>query len=260
MLKDRTGEKHITNQGYSIKIIEYISCNNCTIQFEDGLVLKNQYYDSIKKGQVENPYHPSIFGVGYLGEGMYSQPRRDGVEAIYKTWCGILNRCYGAKFHSKHTYENVVLCKDWCNFPNFVRWYIKSYNSETMRGWHLDKDILVKGNKVYSPETCCFVPSEVNNLIIFSNSARGEYPVGVTFHERLKKYAANISLGGVQKHLGYFDEVSEAFNSYKIAKERYIKFVAEKYFGKIGENVYQKLINYSIDTMLMCEVIDEEQT
>ena len=148
---------------------------------------------------------------------------------FYAKWLSALERGVSEKYAiKKPSYADVTVNEEWKYFSKFKAWM----ETKNWKGLQLDKDILVKGNKIYSPETCCFVPSEVNNLIIFSNSARGEYPVGVTFHKRLKKYAANISLGGVIKHLGYFDEVSEAFNSYKIAKERYIKFVAEKYFGK----------------------------
>jgi len=245
MFKDRTGEKHITNQGYLIKIIEYVGCNNCTIQFENGLILKNQYYDSIKKGQVENPYHPSIFGIGHLGEGMYSQPRRDGVEAIYKIWCGILNRCYGAKFHSKHTYEDVVLCKDWCNFPNFTKWYEENFRPEIMEGWHLDKDILIKGNKVYSPENCTFVPKEINGLFVKHNKLRGKYPIGV--HKQRDRFVSQISIKRVIKHLGYFDTPEEAFQAYKTAKEAYIKEMANKWRGQITEQCYQAMYNYKVE-------------
>ena len=62
-----------------------------------------------------------------------------------------------------------------------------------MEGWQLDKDILIKGNKIYSPDTCCFVPSEINNLFVGCNKSRGSLPIGVTFNKRLKRYVAQIS-------------------------------------------------------------------
>ena len=262
---ERLGEKHTTNEGCEVEIIEYFNKKDCSVLFTNGVVLKNRKYKDVAEGRVKNPYHPSVHGLGCIGQGLHKSKEFGKNRKVYSAWNNMLKRCYTKNYHIKQpSYKECSVDERWHNFQNFAKWCEAQIGYSTVESnglyYQLDKDILVKGNKVYSPETCCFVPSEVNNLIIFSNSARGEYPVGVTFHKRLKKYAANISLGGVQKHLGYFEEVSEAFNSYKIAKERYIKFVAEKYFGKIGENVYQKLINYSIDTMLMCEVIDEEQT
>ena len=256
------GKEFETNNCGKCFIIDYKGRQEVMVAFYEPFYILICALNKLKIGSVRNPLYPSAYGVGFCGVGNYNSHKD---ERLYDLWRGILRRAYSSEFHKKYpTYKYVTVCEEWLNFQNFAKWCEAQIGYSTVESnglyYQLDKDILVKGNKVYSPETCCFVPSEVNNLIIFSNSARGEYPVGVTFHKRLKKYAANISLGGVQKHLGYFDEVLEAFNSYKIAKERYIKFVAEKYFGKIGENVYQKLINYSIDTMLMCEVIDEEQT
>lgn len=62
-----------------------------------------------------------------------------------------------------------------------------------MVGWALDKDILVKGNKIYSPETCCFVPQEINNLFTKRKSCRGTLPIGVKYIKENKKFSASFS-------------------------------------------------------------------
>ena len=114
-------------------------------------------------------------------------------------------------------------------------------------GWHLDKDILVKGNKVYSPETCCFVPVELNSLLVNSRATRGEFPVGVYYDVSRSKFQSYIRMHGKRKHLGRFVTPEEAFYAYKQAKEAYIKEVAELYKDQIDIRVYEALMKYEVD-------------
>lgn len=68
----------------------------------------------------------------------------------------IINRCYNAKFREKQLqYTGCTVCEEWLNYSNFKVWY--GQNGIKGMALDLDKDILFKGNKVYSPETCCFV-------------------------------------------------------------------------------------------------------
>ena len=117
----------------------------------------------------------------------------------------------------------------------------------TLSGWHLDKDILIKGNKVYSKDSCCFVPREVNMLLIKSDKSRGEWPVGVGFYKQNGRFQSNLRINGKSQHLGYFTTPEEAFFAYKAAKEAYIKAVAEKWKHQLDERVYQALIKYTVE-------------
>ena len=126
----------------------------------------------------------------------------------------------------------------------FKRWY-ESFNYQD---YHLDKDILVKNNKVYSPDTCCLVPPEINMLFTKRQNDRGKQPIGVCYIKRSGKYSATIhKLRNV--HLGFFDTPEEAFQAYKSAKETYVKELATKYFqeGKITQRVYQALMEYQVE-------------
>ena len=105
-----------------------------------------------------------------------------------------------------------------------------------MKGWCLDKDILVKGNKIYSPETCCFVPKGINLLFGKNNAKRGNYPIGVCKFKN--KFQATINIKGKTISLGHFDTPEEAFEAYKTAKEAYIKEVADEWKDRIEEDVY----------------------
>lgn len=114
-------------------------------------------------------------------------------------------------------YEGCSVCKEWWNYSNYKLWYdehrveIKSFDAS----FEVDKDILIKGNKVYSPETVCFVPKVVNSLFTNGKKNRGDYPLGVYYDKDKKKYVANMSFGGRNIKLGTFDTVNDAFNKYK---------------------------------------------
>ena len=105
--------------------------------------------------------------------------------------------------------------KEWCN---------KQIGFD-QDGWQLDKDILFKGNKLYSEDTCCFVPPEINSLILKADRIRGEYPVSV-YHDTSKihkRFSARVSKNGKHKRFGSYRTPEEAFYVYKREKEKYIK-------------------------------------
>ena len=131
---------------------------------------------------------------------------------IYRIWKGIIGRCYSEKVQRKNpTYKDVTVCKEWHNFQNFAEWYDENYNPETMQGWQLDKDILFKCNKIYSPETCAFVPKEINILFI---KPKHNLPTGVTC--RRNKFQVNISKNKIRMFLGAFDTLEEAFQNHTL--------------------------------------------
>jgi hypothetical protein len=240
---NRVGEKYMTNEGYVIEIIEYFNHKNCTIKFEDSSIIKNRRFGNIQRGQIRNSFHKSVFGVGYFGVGKYN---RKSYFKIYEAWKSMLGRCYDEKYQEKFpTYIECIVCEDWYNFQNFAKWYEKNYNPESMKSWHLDKDILIKGNKIYSPGTCSFVPNEINSLFIKRASKRGKYPIGVT--KRRSRFFACMNTVSKKNYIGYFDTIEEAFQAYKTAKEKHIQEVAEKWRGQITEKTYQALINYKVE-------------
>jgi hypothetical protein len=111
--------------------------------------------------------------------------------------------------------------------------------------WHLDKDLLVKGNKIYSENTCVFVPQRLNSLLIKCDATRGEFPVGVRWHKRDNRFLAQCRDGkGKLKHLGTFTTAQEAFLVYKLFKEELIKQVANEFKEYLDARVYDALIKY----------------
>lgn len=184
-----------------------------------------------------------------LGNAMLDIPYKTNIVA-YHFWRRFIERCHKDSYKSKHpTYSKCSFHKDWLIFSNFKHWF-ESPENGYIKGYHLDKDILVKGNKVYSPDTCCFVPQEINKLFTTRISCRGTLPIGVTKNNgRGKPYIATMTKNQKANRLGTFNTPLEAFNAYKTAKEKYIKELAEKYFqeGKITEKVYNALMKYEVE-------------
>ena len=118
------------------------------------------------------------------------------------------------------------------------------------QGWSLDKDILVKGNKIYSPDTCCIVPNEINQLFIYQKSNRGSLPIGVIFNTRDRSFKAQLNkrlTGGKQRLSKYFKTAEEAFLFYKEAKESYIKDVANMYKDRLDSRCYEAMVNWVVE-------------
>ena len=237
--KDRTGEKHITNEGYEVEVIKYSNTSNCTIKFEDGCVVENVYYKHIKKGHIKNPYHKTILDVGFFGQGKHKGSAKSKRNKEYNCWSSMLKRCYDKKHQEKiPTYIGCMVDEKWHNFQNFAEWFDENY----IDGWQLDKDILIKENKVYSPKTCCFVPKEINYILTKRDSKRGDFPIGVCKWKN-GKYRGSFK----QKTLGYYKTPEEAFQAYKTEKEKHIKEVADKWKNLISEKVYKAMYNYKVE-------------
>lgn len=241
---DRVGERYITNEGYWGEIVSYKNIKNCSFQFDNGCLVENKKYEYVKKGRIKNPFHPSIQGVGYLGIGKYTTSINSTETKYYQIFNSMIKRCYSKKYQEKQpTYKDVTVCEEWHNFQVFAEWFNKNYKE----GFVLDKDILVKWNKIYSPETCCFVPAEINNIFTGRKQYRGMYPIGVVFNKSKQKFEASLSVNGKGTYLGSYKTPKEAFQVYKKTKENYIKEVADKWKDLINPRVYQAMYNYQVE-------------
>lgn len=163
----------------------------------------------------------------------------------FQIWTNMLMRCYDSATADSHpTYNNCTVCPEWHYLSNFKKWFDENY----IEGYHLDKDILVKGNKVYSPETCCFIPIEINSLFTNRKRFRGKYPIGIQPKDGGYEVAME-SNGERKRYIGYYRTIEEAFQAYKTEKEYRIKEVATRYYnqGLITTRVYNAMLNYKIE-------------
>lgn len=164
-------------------------------------------------------------------------------DPTYVKWCRMMHRCYSG-YEKDRYYRDCSVTDEWHEFRNFEKWF-KVQIGSGIKGWHLDKDILLKGNTVYSPETCAIVPPDVNYFLILRENGRGLLPIGVTKHK--DKFAVQISSAGRQRMIGRFDSPNDAFLCYKSAKEFEAKRLAEKYKNIMDVRVYNALMKYVVD-------------
>lgn len=247
---DRTGETFATNEGCKGKIVNYVNAREVYIVFEGNDTVFKTFYKNVKEGSIKNPYHRSVCGVGYFGVGEYGGKNHGGTSKCYESWRGIIERSYDNKLKlERPTYVGVTCCEEWHNYQNFAKWYEENYYEVENEKMHLDKDVLFKDSKIYSPETCVFVPQRINTLFVKSNGTRGDYPIGVYFHKREQKYVAQCRVleRDQQKFLGYFNTPEEAFQRYKEFKEEYIKQVAEEYKDKIPQKLYEAMLKWEVE-------------
>lgn len=247
---ERLGETRINNMGSKMWIIEYDNCDNITVEFKDGYTVKTRY-QYFTKGSVSNPYDKTVFGIGYLGEGKYKTSIKGKVSKQYVVFHSMLERCYSLKYqHRQPTYKECKVCNQWLNFQNFAKWYDENYYEITGQRMELDKDILVKGNKIYSPITCVLVPKNINILFVKDNIQRGKLPIGVSYCGYINKknsYYAQCRNGKEIIRLGYFNNPNDAFKAYKQCKEKVIADMAEQYKKEIPEKLYNAMISYEVD-------------
>jgi len=246
--KARVGEIHTTNEGCKFTIIMCNDQQNCTIQFDDinKTILEKVSYTHILNKSIKNPYNPSVCGIGFLGVGKYKTSSSKKKTKFYTHWINMLKRCYSEKCHIKQpTYKETTICEEWKCFQVFAKWHEDSWKPWMDRTWQLDKDILLKGNKIYSPETCCFVPAEINKMFVKNDINRGEYPIGVTVRDN-----GSIIMQITICNKGYSKTchtIEEAFQLYKTLKEGDIKDKANKWKNKLDLKVYDALINYKVE-------------
>lgn len=238
----------LTGQVFSSKgfgdfiVVDHKNWRNVKVKFLDTGYETITRVDKVQTGSVRDKLMPNTFGVGILGDKGFSTEDRQ-----HSVWTGMLQRCYCPKYQSlKPSYIGCSVSDFFKKYDNFHVWCENQVGFDNI-GWHLDKDILVKGNKVYSEDVCVFVPQEINSAFTTSKRIRGETLIGLRLDKRSGKFQARLSRGGKSVSLGYFDTELEGFKVYKEAKEVYLKELAEKWKGAIDTRVYEALISYQVE-------------
>ena len=239
---NKVGDINYNSFGSKMEIVKYINSRNVDIYFEEyNWTLYNSRADIFYLGNIKCPYEPRHYNKGYIGEGKYNSKK---YKNIYNSWHDMLRRCYDIEYHKKEpTYIGCAVCNEWLNFQNFAQWYEENYYEINGEAMALDKDVLIKGNKIYSPQTCVFVPRKINNLFRKTK--------GVVLSKKLNKYIAQCSVTKNNKkttqYLGVFNTFEEAFLTYKKFKENYIKQVADEYKPYIPKELYDAMYRYEVE-------------
>ena len=252
--KQKIGEERLNKQGCLMKIIEYNNKLDIVVEFQDEYRAKvHTNYSAFNKNSVRNPYYPSVYGVGMIGN-KYSMSKNSEDIKEYKLWHSVMLRCYDSKYSERYpTYKDVTCCKEWLLFENFYEWLHSQPNFEkwlnsSNHEWHLDKDILVKNSKIYSPSTCCLVPQNVN--LLFAKLKRTkELPVGVKPNKNRFQARCQNPFTGNRDYLGSYSTKEQAFEAFKKYKEILIKQVAEIEYskGNITKQCYDAMMCYEVE-------------
>ena len=239
------GKIYPSNKYGDVEIVEYINNKRAIIKFINTGYTVEENWSAIRSGHIKDRSVPTTCGVGFIDVEGASIGKNMTKE--YQLWNNMLNRCYNEKELSRNpTYKDCHVSEEWMYLSNFKEWCHQQIGFD-QEGFQLDKDILVKGNKVYSEDTCCFVPAEINSLIIKADRIRGKYPIGIYEDKQAGKFKVRISVEGKQKHIGRYYCEKEAFYAYKVAKEQYIKEVANKWKDQIDPRVYNALMCYEVN-------------
>lgn len=229
-------------------ITRYNNSHDIDVAFEDGTLEKNTTYSRFKNGSVINYNIPSYLNIGYRGYGKYKTRNNNIKTDEYIKWGSMLTRCYSKKHKYRENYIGCYVCDNWLNFQNFADWYNKNkYSLPNDEKLELDKDIRVKGNKIYSPDTCLLVPKRINDVILNRKNDRGKYLIGVKYNEKNKKYIAMCNVDGNVKYIESFNSESEAYIAYKSCKEEEIHNVCKKYKNIVPSEILKIVLNYKID-------------
>ena len=185
------------------------------------------------------------------GDGVndYKYPSMKDGKALkeYGLWKSMIQRCTVGFQKRQPTYKGVGCTDNFKNYSFFYEWCHKQAGflckCTGSRYWHLDKDLLVKGNKVYGEDTCVFLPPIINNAIVTQPTAKGCELQGVYWCTDTSYFKSVLRT----KERNEFNSEKEAFQAYRVAKEAVIRQIAEQYKSQLDPRAYQALLNYTVE-------------
>ena len=188
-----------------------------------------------------------LYGAGFYEKGKYVATFEGKTSKEYSLWSDMLRRCYSVKYQKLHpTYIGCSVSENFKNFQWFAEWCNNQVGFGIM-GFQLDKDLIVSGNRVYSENTCVFVPRILNMFLQSNKTTRGQYPIGVCYNKRAGKFQADLRDGeGNRIYIGQFATQEGAFTAYKTAKESLAKHLALQWADRVDLRVVEVLNNFTI--------------
>ena len=245
--KDCVGKVCKSLNSGDFKIVKYNNNRNVEVQFVTTGYRKVAEMKEVRNGSVKDPYSPSVCGVGMLGI-KYPITINGIITKEYSLWYSMLRRCYSDSSKKRQpTYTGCEASENFKSYEYFYEWCNKQIGFG-VDGFELDKDLLIKGNKVYSEDSCVFIPKEINILLTKRESMRGEHLIGVYWNKTNKAFVAMVSKNKRKSEwIGSFKTEIEAFNAYKTAKESFIKEQANKWQSQIDPRAYEALMKYTVE-------------
>ena len=232
-----------TNSFGKAVVVNYINKKKVEVVFLDTGHKDYFWMKDVIKGNIRDNYAKTTCNVGLKGDTSSMQGLNEK-HVLYEKWSSMISRCYGKNI--RKAYVGCSVGSSFRNYSTFFSWCEDQVGFD-QDGWELDKDILVKGNKVYSEDTCCFVPAEINVMFTKTDALRGKHPIGVQYYKPSDCFRAYVGCYSKRIYLGQFNTELEAFRAYKQAKEAYIKEVANKWKDQIDPRVYEALMIWEVE-------------
>lgn len=234
--KISAGDIFNTNEGGSVTVIGLLKDSKVLIKHNDEFGYEVEVEKiRLLRGTIKNPYHRSVQGVGYHGVGKYKTQVNKVLDLAYKKWRGMMSRNYCYDYENKFSsYKDCYVADEWHNLQTFSDWYYKQTGWD--KGFELDKDLLSESGKVYSPETCCLIPREINTAIVSltnSDSVMG-------YHER-RNGLFEVHVKCIKGSYKSFRDKDDAINYYLSLKKITVEDLILKWEGKVDNKVIEKL-------------------
>ena len=175
---ERIGIEFTTNEGYQVIVIDYITCEKVQVMFLDDYKYTTwTQWSHLKKGSLKNPFHKSVYGVGYLGvmenKDIPKATKNGQITKEYRLWSHMLERCYSEEYHkTRPTYKDCTVAEEWHNFSQFLNDLPKIKDYELWKdndNYVLNKDIyysdlgIITDEKEYSLLTTRFITDSENS-------------------------------------------------------------------------------------------------
>lgn len=258
--QERIGEKHPSRSCGTVEITNFkmVGKQYCfQIKFLDTGTIFPKYlrYYQIKSGSLIDHNLPKIEGIGFFGIGEY-KAKLNGKDTIcYTTWRNMMRRCYNSQSHI--LYPSYAVCTvhiDWHNFQNFATWFYQQHQDISVK-YHIDKDIKIPGNKIYSADTCVLVPAIVNECFHYIQSHNSSGYPGVYKCNQTGKWKSQIVISGNKSGLGYFENILDAFDAYVVAKNVHIQDVLKQNIHLLEPCIIKSIKNWEIKPIETSKVL-----
>lgn len=243
----QAGDVFTTNQGCRCEVLEYSSVMNVRIRFLDRYETeKSVRAEHLRNGGIDNPYFPSVYGVGFIGVGNHAPTFERRSTIAGERWRQMLKRCYENGYQMNNpTYIGCTVKDEWHNFQAFAEWHMRQPNHSD-KSLELDKDLIRIGNKEYGPDLCSLVPRRVNGLIGIRTKNNG-LQTGVSWNSKGRRYQVDCrDENGDHRFLGWYECKHAAAEVYRDFKESVLKKVALQFKDKIDPRVFDTLTNYKV--------------
>lgn len=210
-----------TSKDYGeVVVLQYDNCKKIKVKFLATGFETNVESTRLRRGLIVDyiARDTKCYGKGIYDFWKFDKDiiRTKGFQKIYNVWRHMLRRCYCEdSLKKRSTYRGCTVAEEWFVFSNFYSWVV-------VRNWegnHLDKDILVKGNKVYSKDTCVFVHPRVNTFFCFKRDSK--HSTGVYYREASGRYLASVNnpFSGKVEFLGSYGTEQNAHEAWRIRKQ-----------------------------------------